>query len=155
MITPRQDLIVQAGETVSRTVATLRTGGALRDLSGWTAAGAIREQIDSALVMSLDSAGGTLVLGGAAGTVTIVLSSALTASLRDQFLPIERLIQVEHGIDGLTWPATSKDRMVSSHENASDRWVYDIDVISAGGERIRAAQGRFILVPSFSLPSWL
>jgi len=56
--------------------------GVVQDLTGWTARMQVRPTISSATVtLDLDSTGGEIVLGGAAGTVTILIAASATAAL--------------------------------------------------------------------------
>lgn len=80
------DLIIQQGETWGRTLTWKNLAGTPYDLSGYTARMQIRLTADSAspiieLNTSPIAGQGSITLGGALGTIALLLSSALTAAM--------------------------------------------------------------------------
>lgn len=74
-------LRVRQGRTLRR-VFTVTNGGSLIDLTGWTARAQVRAEVEAAtVVVDLTMANGGVVLGGPAGTITLVKSAAETAAL--------------------------------------------------------------------------
>lgn len=62
---------------------TWNISGSPVNLTGYTARMQARENIDSTPLFSWTSTGGQLVLGGAAGTITLNISAATTAGYSD------------------------------------------------------------------------
>ena len=80
------NLIIQQGETWGRTLTWKNSAGTPYDLTGYTARMQIRLTADSAtpiieLNTSPTAAQGTITLGGVAGTIGLLLSSALSAGM--------------------------------------------------------------------------
>ena len=80
------NLIIQQGETWGRTLTWKKTGGTPYDLTGYTARMQIRLTADSATpIIELNTTPATgkgdITLGGALGTIALVLSSALTSAM--------------------------------------------------------------------------
>lgn len=77
------DITIEQGANLSLPLTWKDGNGDPVDITGYSARMQIRENFDSDdFIVSLTSdAGGGIMLGGAAGTVTIAMSAALTASL--------------------------------------------------------------------------
>lgn len=79
------DLTINQGETFSLTVTWKDSAGTAINLTGYTARLQVRETYSSSsTVISLTSGSG-ITLGGAAGTIAIVISAATTAALTAPF----------------------------------------------------------------------
>lgn len=68
------------GATWDRTF-TVTVGGTALNLTGYTAAMQVRESADSATTLVSLTNGSGITLGGTAGTVAVVISSAVTAGV--------------------------------------------------------------------------
>jgi len=72
---------IEQGATFTRTITWKDSAGAAINLTGYTARMQIRERVESATALvSLTSSSG-ITLGGAAGTVVITITAALTDAL--------------------------------------------------------------------------
>lgn len=75
-------ITVYQGATFSRVFTWKDGAGSLINLTGYTARLQARSSVDSTSTLcSLTSAGGDITLGGAAGTITVVMSAATTAAI--------------------------------------------------------------------------
>lgn len=76
------DLIIYVGATFTRRVVWKDSLGALIDLTGYTARMQIRQSVrNPAILLTLTTENGGITLGGAAGTVDLLLTSTQTAAL--------------------------------------------------------------------------
>lgn len=123
-MTTRQDLPIRQGETWSHTHST----GI--DLTGYAARMAIRAGFegsrDAYLSTGSDADGGTITLGGEAGTVVLAMTAAQTAALAGDltyFLFVA--------------PEKRAERFVT--------FLYDLELVSGAGTVLRELQGRVIL----------
>lgn len=81
MAAARINLLFEQGATFDETW-TWRQGGALVDLTSCTAKLQVRKRLtDESFVLEATSAAGQILLGGAAGTVRLLLSAAVTRAL--------------------------------------------------------------------------
>jgi hypothetical protein len=79
------DLTINQGETFNLTVTWTDSAGSPINLTGYTARLQVRETYSStATVVSLTSGAG-ITLGGAAGTIAIVIAASTTAALTAPF----------------------------------------------------------------------
>lgn len=78
----RYELHIEQGATFGRTL-TWRSDGALVDLTGWTARMQVRDPAndDGTPLLELTTEDGRIILGGAAGTIRLLLSAAETDAL--------------------------------------------------------------------------
>ena len=75
------DLTVECGATFDTTFTWTTSAGSAVNLSGYTARLQIRESVDAAATLvSLTSSSG-ITLGGAAGTIQVVISATATAAI--------------------------------------------------------------------------
>lgn len=73
---------IEQGATWERVIYWKDENGALVDLSGYTAAATFRSSIeDATAIIELSTGGSGIVLGGAAGTITLTMTAAQTAAL--------------------------------------------------------------------------
>ena len=80
------DLVIQQGATFSLAITWKDSTGAAINLTGYTARMQARSTYDATTsILSLTSASGDIVLGGAAGTITITASATITAALTAPF----------------------------------------------------------------------
>lgn len=121
----RQDLHIRQGETWSF-VWTKTSGGSAVDLTGYEARMAIRRCVGGALEAYLssegDADGGTITLGGAAGTVTLAMTATESGALGA----------------AASWPWAER------HEDR-ETYRYDLELVSAAGAVTRELEGRVIL----------
>lgn len=74
-------LKIRQGKTVRR-VFTFKINGVLVNLTGYQAKAQVRSTPDSSVsLLSFDTATSTILLGGAAGTITLVQTAVVTAAL--------------------------------------------------------------------------
>lgn len=103
------NITIDQGTDWSLVLTLTNSDGTLVNLSGYTARMQIRRDYDSAtVVMDLTTQNGRIVLGGAAGTITMSLTAALTSTI-------------------------------------TRNGVYDIELVSAGGQVSRPLRGDVIL----------
>lgn len=126
------DLIIQQGETWARTLTWKNPAGTPYDLTGYTARMQIRLTADSAspvieLNTSPTGSQGSITLGGALGTIALLLSAALTA--------------------GMSFTGASKGTVQEGTDTAAGQLgVYDLDLTSAGGVVTTLARGQVCFV---------
>lgn len=94
---------------------TVEATGAPLDLTGWDARMQIRDSLDAAAPLKTLTVGAGLILGGAAGTISFLISAAETASL---------------------FPIASGDTRVCR---------YDLELVEPGGQVRKALVGRFVV----------
>ena len=111
----RYDLEIKQGATLSLTATWKDSAGTAINLTNYTARMQVRATYDSSsTILSLTSAAG-ITLGGAAGTIAILVSAATTAALTAPF-----------------------------------SGVYDLEVVSGGGEVTRLLEGTATVSPEVS-----
>lgn len=132
-MTTRQDLIIRQGETWSFTYAKRDEAGAVVDLTGYSARMAIRDRVGGSLEAFLsstgDAAGGTITLGGAAGTVVPSMTSTQSAALANTLATLSVLIADEEP-DGL---------------KSTETFVYDLELTSPAGVVTRELEGHVVV----------
>jgi hypothetical protein len=93
-------LRIRQGKTLRKTF-TFRTGSPLFavDLTGWSARAQVRSNVESEVVLiDFTDSDGSIELGGPAGSITLVLTDAVTAAL-DPVFGVWELELVEPGGD--------------------------------------------------------
>ncbi len=127
-MTTRQNLTITEGQDFSF-VHTHKSSGVAVDISGYTARMTIRRgyglSLEAYLSDGSDANGGTLALGGVAGTITITMTAAQTDDL-----------------------VTSGDLATIIARKSQDQFepfIYDLEIISAAGAVTRVLEGRVIL----------
>jgi hypothetical protein len=129
-MTTRQDLTIRQGQTWTF-VYTHRPGGVLADLTGYSARMGIKPDFNGAFVAYLstgsDAIGGSIALGGAAGTVTLTMTGDESASLASD----TSLLLVE-----------DVSTMIFRH---------DLELVSPAGVVTRALEGRVIVQRGVSI----
>lgn len=124
-MTTRQDLHIRQGADWSFTHTVRDSGGSPVDLTNYTARASIKRSLsDSAsayLSTGADADGGTITLGGVAGTVTLSMTNAETDLLVDN-VSFERPETIE--------PVT--------------QFIYDLELVDASGNVTRELEGRVI-----------
>lgn len=131
-MTTRQDLTIRQGETFSFSYTKRDSAGSAVDLTGYTARMAIRDRIGGVLEAYLstgaDANGGTITLGGAAGTVVISMTAAQTAAIATSLEAVSVLIAIE------------EPRLLSR----TVEFLYDLELVN-GATVIRELEGRAII----------
>ena len=129
-MTTRLDLIIRQGETWALGYTKRDSAGAAVDLTGYTARMAIRDRVGGTLQAYLstgaDADGGTITLGGAAGTVALAMTATESSDLASSTVDIEDAM-FSYGIK-LVEPIVV--------------FVYDLELISAAGAVTRELEGR-------------
>lgn len=124
----RQDLIIRQGETWSFVWTKRDSAGAAVDLTGYSARMAIKDCYNGAqqayLSTGADARGGSIALGGAAGTVTMSMTAAQAADLAGV---LNQLALAPHSID---------------YSAPTVTWIYDLELVSPAGVVTRDLQGR-------------
>lgn len=111
----------EQGSTFDQTLTWKDSLGAPIDLTNYTARMMIKEKYsDTTAVMSLTTENGKLILGGAAGTIRILLSATETAGL------------------------ASKDGTPATIPPTKD-YLYDLELISGAGVVTRLVEGKFVV----------
>lgn len=128
-MTTRLDLTIRQGETWSLTYTKKDSAGAAVDLTGYTARAAIRDRVGGSLEAYLstgtDADGGTITLGGAAGTVVLAMTATESAGLAG-------------GLSEWTGPWGD----ASATDGPTVVYRYDLELISAAGAVTRELEGR-------------
>ena len=128
-MTTRQDLIVRQGETYSFTWTKL-SGGSAVNLTGYSARMSVRTHFGGTQEVYLsdgsDADGGTITLGGAAGTVVLTMTAAETAALADA---------ITGWIDD---PAAEAGPRVA--------YIYDLELVTGAGAVTRELEGRLVVL---------
>ena len=129
-MTTRVDLIIRQGETWSLSYAKKDSAGAAVDLTGYTARLAIRDRVGGTLQAYLstgaDADGGTITLGGAAGTVALAMTATQSADLASSTVELEAAL-FGYGVKNVG-PVTT--------------YVYDLELVSGAGAVTRELEGR-------------
>ena len=129
-MTTRLDISIRQGETWSLGYTKRDSAGAAVDLTGFTARMAIRDRVGGALQAYLstgaDADGGTITLGGAAGTVALAMTATESADLASSTIELEAALFGDSA--GIVGPVVT--------------YVYDLELISAGGAVTRELEGR-------------
>lgn len=82
MSATRYDFTIEQGATFSLTFRWKDTAGNIINLSGFTARAQFRyAKLDDQILLSMTTENGRIVLGGAAGTIEILLDAATTAAI--------------------------------------------------------------------------
>lgn len=151
-ITPRQDLIIQAGETWGYVFKVVR-GGVPVDITGYSAVMTVRDDMSSDVTTALSASPsvGGLVVDGPAGTVTASMSARTTSLLLDELFPWWNVgvasIDYTNTTIMLSQSSNHYQRRYSSPHDVVYRKVYDVEVTSPMGSVMRIAQGRLMLYP--------
>jgi hypothetical protein len=131
-VTVRQDLHIRQGATFSFVWTKRDSAGAAVDLTGYTARAAIKRALsstaDAYLSTGSDARGGTIALGGAAGTVTLSMDADQAATLGYLSSVEDRLWQ-EQGCD-------AEDHI---------ELRYDLELVSGAGIVTRELEGRAVV----------
>lgn len=77
----RYDWTIISGTDFSPSLTWLDSSGQPVDLSGWSAHMKVRGWPTSALYADISTAAGTIGLGGTAGTITLLIAAAVTATI--------------------------------------------------------------------------
>jgi len=124
-MTIRHDLTVNQGETWSFTYTHLDAAGSAVDLTGYSARMSVKPVVGGSLEAYLstgsDANGGTITLGGAAGTVALAMTDAQTSDLAGAVRPFVTRVTGERVLP----------------------YVYDLEIESAGGTVTRVLEGAF------------
>lgn len=137
-MTLRQNLVVQQGATFSHVYTHRDSAGAAVNLTGYTARMSIAEYFGGPALAYLstgsDAAGGTITLGGSAGTVTLAMTAAQTDALADSWGAYADVVfaEWESGLSGITSPRTAP---------ANKPMIYDLELVSGAGVVTRALEG--------------
>ncbi len=137
MTAPRQDLIVQEGETWAFSCVARDASGEPLDLTGHTARAVIADAFGGAAIKELTTENGGVWLGGDSGSLTLVMSAEQTASLRSCDI-------MEYAHAGISDRYDRGSRMVSRPRHL----VHDVDLIDPSGLVSRVLTGRMIIYPS-------
>jgi hypothetical protein len=123
-VTTRQDLLIRQGETFAH----VHNAGI--DLTGYSARMAVKAGFEGSheayLSTGPDADGGTITLGGEAGTVTVAMTAAQASRLAGDltyFLFVA--------------PQQRAERFIT--------YIYDLKLVSPGGDVHRELQGRVIV----------
>jgi len=131
-MTARQDLHIRQGETWSH-VYTKASAGAAVDLTGYTARMAIRSclggSMEAYLSTGADADGGSIVLGGALGTVTLAMTATQSAALAGSLNDLGALLM----------------QGASADYARTAEYLYDLELISGAGSVVRELEGRVIV----------
>jgi len=79
--TPTFTLQIPKGATFDVTLTWKNADRTPKNLTGYTAKLQVRESIGSTLLLEMSTSNGKIILGGAAGTIQLLLSAAETAAL--------------------------------------------------------------------------
>lgn len=127
----RQDIIVRQGETFSFTWTKKDSAGAAVNLTGYTARMRVKDTYNGVqqvyLTSGADSQGGSITLGGSAGTVVLALTADQAAALASEVNMTSILLASED----LTKPQKA--------------YLYDLELVSGAGVVTRELEGRFIV----------
>lgn len=126
-MTLRQDILIRQGETWSHVYTHRDSAGDAVDLTGYSARMSIKESYEGAteayLSSGADADGGSIALGGAAGTVTLSMTAAQTSALLNLLF-----------YTVLEGPARRAARNVD--------FLYDVEIVSGAGAVTRVIEGR-------------
>ena len=131
-MTIRQDLIIQQHADWSYTY-THRSAGSVVDLTGYSAAMSIKKvpgqtaAARSYLSSEADANGGTITLGGPAGTVQLAMTATQTVKLLHDF---DLWAMLQAGGNALIKPEV--------------HLLYDLNLTAPSGAVVRALEGRVI-----------
>lgn len=73
-------LTIDQGATLDKLITWTSDAGIPYDITGWTAKMQIRDSPGGTLLQTLTTSDSTIVLGGAAGTIRLVLAAAVTSA---------------------------------------------------------------------------
>lgn len=131
-MTIRQDLQIRQGETWEHVYIHADSAGSAIDLSGFTARMSIKADFDGGneayLSTESDADGGSIVLGGANGVVTLTMTAEESAGLGSGlsefvFLPGDKRVPAGPFL----------------------KFIYDLELVSSAGEVTRALEGAVLL----------
>jgi len=129
-MTKRHDLNVRQGEDFSFVYTHLDSGGSAVDLTGYTARASVKKAYNNTAEVYFstgsDADGGTLALGGVAGTVTFTMTATQTKSMLDN--------------SSLTLLMNSQEPI-----SLSEKFIYDLELVDGSGVVTRALEGRFFV----------
>jgi hypothetical protein len=132
-MTLRQDLEVRQGQTWSFVWTKKDAAGVAVNLTGYSARMAIRDRIGGVLQAYLttgaDADGGSIALGGAAGTVTLALTALQSASLADY----------------LTRASILYTRNFFVQRKPLVHFLYDLELVSGAGVVTRELEGSVLV----------
>lgn len=122
-------LYAEQGATLRETVALKNPDGTIPNLTGCHAQMMIRASYPAAVALiTLSDVNGGLVLGGAAGTIGIVVTAAATLSLPVNFTTLTPAqVQAANGAPPM------------------QTYVYDLDVTYPSLDVVRVVQGQFVV----------
>lgn len=127
----RQDLIIDQGADWSFVWTKRNSAGAAVDLTGYSARAKFKDGVNGIaqayLSTGADADGGSIALGGAAGTVTMAMSAAQSGALASDISTVSVVLSVED----LAKPVKT--------------YIYDLELISPAGVVTRELQGRVVV----------
>lgn len=127
----RQDLIVYQGADWSFVWTKRDSAGAAVNLTGYTARMKVKDTYNGIsqafLTTGADADGGTIMLGGAAGTVTLSMTAAQTAALASEISVASVMLQ---------------SLELNKPEKA---YIFDLELVSGAGVVTRELEGRFVV----------
>lgn len=127
----RQDLIIEQGADWSFVWTKRNAAGAAVNLTGYTARAKVKDGVNGVsqayLSTGADAYGGSIALGGAAGTVTMAMSAAQSGALASDISTVSVVLSVED----LAKPVKT--------------YIYDLELISPAGVVTRELQGRVVV----------
>lgn len=126
MTTIQQNLRIRQGETWSHVDTYLDSAGSAVDLSGYTARMSMKRTYNGSAIAYLstgsDANGGTIALGGAAGTITKSMTAAQT--------------------DALLTTGDLADLMIGKTYKSPEFLIYDLEIVSGAGSVTRVREGK-------------
>lgn len=127
----RQDLIIRQGETFSFVYTKRDSAGAAVDLTGYSARMRVKDTYNGVqqvyLTSGADSQGGSIALGGAAGTVTLAMTADQAAALASEVNMVSILLS-------------------SLELNKPQKtYLYDLELASGAGVVTRELEGRVVV----------
>ena len=143
MPAPRQDLMIQEGETWSYTFTHL-VGGVAVNLTGYTARCRMVRCYDASSIVDLTTENGRISIVGPDGKVTLSLNSSETIDLRGTYWPW-------WGEDDGDWnkliSSMGNDGRSCGAERSNEVLIYDVEIISPIGAVTRLVQGNVHVLP--------
>lgn len=133
-MTVRHDLLIRQGATWSFVWTKRDAAGSAVDLTGYAARMAIRSGFGGALAAYLSTGananGGSITLGGAAGTVTLAMTAAQSAALADSYEVTVAAIETGRGLSAQNPIPQAIDL------------IYDLELVDGSGVVTRELEGR-------------
>jgi hypothetical protein len=108
-------LTIEQGATLRLIVTYKDPTGAPIDLTGYSARCQIRRSVGGSILLNLTTQNGGIILGGSAGTITLLASASTTTPL-------------------------------------TGSGVYDLELVSSGGEVTRVLEGTVVISPNVTRP---